>query len=62
MLDRLPVGFGCSAGLVRWDGLEGPDQLLERADRELYAAKAGGQRCSVAEPGDVTASHPPAWD
>lgn len=33
----------CSAGVVLWDGAEGPDALVERADRLLYDAKAGGR-------------------
>jgi starvation-inducible outer membrane lipoprotein len=32
-----------SAGLVRWDGQEISDELVARADRALYAAKAAGR-------------------
>jgi diguanylate cyclase len=39
----------CSAGIAQWDGLEEPDQLLRRADRALYAAKAAGRDRVVAE-------------
>jgi diguanylate cyclase (GGDEF)-like protein/PAS domain S-box-containing protein len=44
-----PEGETCSAGLVRWDGLEGPDALVGRADLALYEAKrAGRDRLSAA--------------
>jgi PleD family two-component response regulator len=33
----------CSAGLVRWDGREGDDVLVARADDALYAAKDAGR-------------------
>jgi len=32
-----------SAGLVSWDGQEISDELVARADRALYAAKAAGR-------------------
>ena len=35
-------GLGCSAGVVVWDGTESAAQLLARADRSLYRAKATG--------------------
>ena len=35
-------GLTCSAGVVRWDGSEIASQLLGRADRALYRAKAAG--------------------
>ena len=38
-----PQGVTCSAGLVRWDGIESADELLGRADEALYAAKRGGR-------------------
>lgn len=38
-----PQGVTCSAGLVRWDGVESADELLGRADDALYAAKRGGR-------------------
>jgi diguanylate cyclase (GGDEF)-like protein len=39
----LPDGVTCSAGLVRWDGREGDDVLVARADDALYAAKDAGR-------------------
>jgi diguanylate cyclase (GGDEF)-like protein/PAS domain S-box-containing protein len=38
-----PLGQTCSAGLARWDYSEGIDELLSRADRALYLAKAAGR-------------------
>lgn len=38
----------CSAGLASWDFFESSDDLLSRADKALYLAKAGG-RDQVAE-------------
>lgn len=35
-------GLGCSAGVVCWDSSETAGQLLDRADRALYRAKASG--------------------
>ena len=35
-------GLSCSAGVVCWDGTEVASQLLGRADRALYRAKAAG--------------------
>jgi diguanylate cyclase (GGDEF)-like protein len=44
-----PPGHTVSAGIARWDGHEHADDLLERADAALYAAKAGGRdRVSLA--------------
>ena len=42
-----PGGVTCSAGLVVWDGAESWLELLERADRALYAAKQGGRDRAV---------------
>jgi len=41
--DATPERERSSAGVVTWDGVEDPSQLLARADRALYAAKEGGR-------------------
>lgn len=38
-----PMGQTCSAGLARWDYNESIRELLDRADKALYLAKAGGR-------------------
>jgi diguanylate cyclase (GGDEF)-like protein/PAS domain S-box-containing protein len=38
-----PMGQTCSAGLACWDFVEVIDDLLGRADKALYMAKAGGR-------------------
>jgi diguanylate cyclase (GGDEF)-like protein len=47
VLERLravtPQGQTFSAGLAGWDGQEVSDELVARADRALYAAKAAGR-------------------
>jgi diguanylate cyclase len=47
VLERLravsPKGQTFSGGLVSWDGQEISDELVARADRALYAAKAAGR-------------------
>ncbi len=46
---------GCSAGVAEWDGSESAAELLERADRALYDAKADGSGVQAAgrvAPGD----------
>jgi diguanylate cyclase (GGDEF)-like protein len=40
----------CSIGVADWDGREDLGQLIARADRALYAAKAGGRDRCVAAP------------
>ncbi|HSR28850.1 MAG TPA: sensor domain-containing diguanylate cyclase, partial [Actinomycetes bacterium] len=40
----------CSIGVADWDGREDIGRLVARADRALYAAKAGGRDRCVAEP------------
>lgn len=39
----VPRAVTCSAGLACWNGTESPEELLERADGSLYAAKRGGR-------------------
>jgi len=47
--EAAPPGHTVSAGIARWDGHEHADDLLERADAALYAAKAAGRdRVSLA--------------
>ncbi|MDQ3726153.1 MAG: diguanylate cyclase [Actinomycetota bacterium] len=41
--EATPMGQTCSAGLAWWDGTETIDDLLGRADKALYRAKAGGR-------------------
>jgi diguanylate cyclase (GGDEF)-like protein len=39
--ESTPDETSCSAGLARWDGVEGALELFNRADSALYAAKHG---------------------
>jgi diguanylate cyclase (GGDEF)-like protein len=52
VVDRLrsatPGPTTCSIGVVSWDFQEGPADLVGRADRALYTAKAGGRNRYVA--------------
>ncbi|MGZ5319926.1 MAG: diguanylate cyclase [Solirubrobacterales bacterium] len=52
MLERLcagtPAGQTCSAGVCAWDGREGPESLLARADQALYDAKSAGRNRVIA--------------
>jgi len=41
--ENTPMGQTCSAGLAAWDFSESIDDLLGRADKALYMAKAGGR-------------------
>jgi diguanylate cyclase (GGDEF)-like protein len=54
VLERLravtPQGQTFSAGIAGWDGVEASDQLVARADRALYAAKASGRNRVVVDP------------
>lgn len=40
---KTPMGQSCSAGLACWDYAETIDDLLSRADKALYLAKASGR-------------------
>jgi len=72
ILDRIraaaPAGQSCSVGYASWDGLESAEQLVMRADRALYRAKAMGRdRAASAEseahlplPGTSVAGSSPA--
>jgi diguanylate cyclase (GGDEF)-like protein len=39
----IPEGETCSGGVASWDGLEGPESLVSRADDALYRAKREGR-------------------
>ena len=41
--EATPREQSCSAGLAAWDSVESVDDLLSRADKALYMAKAGGR-------------------
>jgi diguanylate cyclase (GGDEF)-like protein len=43
-----PFGQTFSAGVATWDGEESGDDLIDRADRALYAAKAAGRSLVLA--------------
>jgi diguanylate cyclase (GGDEF)-like protein len=53
VVDRLraatPRGQTASVGIVSWNRGEDPDAVLARADQLLYAAKAAGRNCVVAD-------------
>jgi diguanylate cyclase (GGDEF)-like protein len=49
----------CSIGVAAWDFSEGATELVARADRALYAAKAGGHdRCCADGPAGVPSRLP----
>lgn len=53
MRAAMPEGTTCSAGLAVWDGDESPTDLMSRADRALYAAKAQGRDRTVLASADA---------
>jgi hypothetical protein len=61
VLERLgavtPLGQTFSAGLAGWDGQEVSDELVARADRAVYAAKAAGRDRVVVGNHQPTAAH-----
>jgi diguanylate cyclase len=54
-----PLAQTFSAGVACWDGREISDELVARADRALYAAKAGG-RDRVVSDGQLASGSPAA--
>ena len=51
VIEGAPAGQGFSAGVAAWDGREGGQDLIDRADRALDNAKAaGGARIELAAP------------
>jgi GGDEF domain-containing protein len=48
-LQTVSRGPSASAGVAEWDGVEGPDQVVSRADAALYAAKGTGPTRSGGE-------------
>jgi diguanylate cyclase (GGDEF)-like protein len=55
----VPAGQSCSVGYATWDGLESCEELVQRADRALYRAKATG-RDRVACSAETAALQPKA--
>jgi diguanylate cyclase (GGDEF)-like protein/PAS domain S-box-containing protein len=50
-----PAPITCSIGVVQWDGVEGSDAMMHRADQGLYAAKtAGRNRVEIGPDSDQT--------
>lgn len=55
LLDRVPYGQTCSAGIAAFRPGEAPEAFLARADQALYEAKkAGRNRAELADSGAVT--------
>jgi diguanylate cyclase (GGDEF)-like protein/PAS domain S-box-containing protein len=46
----VPHAPGCGVGVAVWDGVEGADSLMRRADEALYADKAQGARARLSDP------------
>jgi diguanylate cyclase (GGDEF)-like protein/PAS domain S-box-containing protein len=46
--EATPDGSTCSAGVAQWDGREGRESLVARADEALYAAKRRGRNRTIA--------------
>ena len=44
-----PLGRSCSVGVAAWDGKESAQELVARADRALYEAKALGRNRVIAQ-------------
>jgi diguanylate cyclase (GGDEF)-like protein/PAS domain S-box-containing protein len=47
LLQAVPAGLTCSAGVALWNGSELPEELVARADVALYTAKQSGRNCIV---------------
>lgn len=58
VLTGTPARMTASAGVAQWDGAEGADQLFERADKALYAAKKQGRDRTVAAGWDPVSTSP----
>jgi diguanylate cyclase (GGDEF)-like protein/PAS domain S-box-containing protein len=43
LLQAIPAGLTCSAGIALWNGSELPEELVARADVALYLAKQSGR-------------------
>ena len=50
LLDCVPLGQTASAGIAAWDGSEGAQELLARADAALYEAKRSGRARALFSP------------
>jgi diguanylate cyclase (GGDEF)-like protein len=50
----MPAGQTFSAGVAEWDGQEGPERLVGRADVGLYEAKRAGRDRVVTAPSPLT--------
>jgi diguanylate cyclase (GGDEF)-like protein len=60
LIERLraatPTARTVSAGIAAWNGLEAPDDLIDRADAALYEAKARGRNRAVLAPSPAPAA------